>query len=98
METNTLTFEDIHQINGVICFVWESFLNKFSVFKDKLTAANIALENGYDNVLYSFKKHEKLSRGVNLPEKNETWTHIPCQKYITIIKDDHGLFEDANFF
>ena len=63
-----------------------------------MTAMNIAIENGYDHVLYSFKKKELMQQKNMEEEENftfhtdEQWINFPHQKYVTIVEDDHSMF------
>ena len=58
---------------------------------------NIAIENGYDHILYSFKKKELIQRDLKKKDsrnfvfndqEEELWIDIPHQKYVTLVEDD----------
>ena len=64
---------------------------------------NIAIQNGYDDILYSFKKKELIQRKQEKllhhfllrdeqVEEEELWIDVPHQKYVTLVEDDRRRF------
>ena len=59
---------------------------------------NIAIKNGYDHILYSFKKRELIERKHRslrnkfLFKSDETWIDIPNQNDVIVIEDDQSNF------